>query len=100
MIKFLAAAIFLLSMAGHAKDMIKVNAIGSSPKGQFVAFEEFGLMSGSKTSFSHIRVKNVWKNEYVDGPIKVTGDKDGLNIVRAKAKQMAKKRLEEFNISS
>ncbi|MBG60434.1 MAG: hypothetical protein CME67_07850 [Halobacteriovoraceae bacterium] len=100
MIKLFSIGLILFSMAAQAKDMIKVNAIGSSPKGQFVAFEEFGKMGASNTTFSYIRVKNVWKNKYVDRPIKVVSDKDDLNLVRAKAKQLAKKRLEEFNISS
>ena len=65
-----------------------------------MAFEEFGYIDGSKSSFSSIRVKNVWKNKYVDRPIKVTSEKDELHQVRAQAKKLAAERLSKFNIST
>lgn len=86
----------------YGKNMIKVEAIGSSPKGQFIAFEEFGYLDEGKAPFSRIRVKNVWKNKYVNRPIRIIDEKEGLELeqVRAKTKKMAREELKEFNIST
>ncbi len=86
----------------EAKSLVRVKAIGSSPRGQFVAFEEFGYKNGRKTPYSKIRVMNVWKNKYVDKPVQVIGiiEEDRLNQVREKAKDLAVKKLKKFNIST
>ena len=86
-----------------AKTMMRVSALGSSPKGQYVAFEEFGFLNNSKIPFSRIRVMNVWKNRYVGKEINVISDKKNqleLEQVRAKAKKLAAERLKQFNIST
>lgn len=110
--KFIARSvlsIFLLfSGSALAGNMIRVQALGSSPKGQYVAFEEFGYMDGLKAPFSQIRVKNVWKDRYVDQPIKVVDegkeekqeDEMALEQVRAKAKSLAREKLKTYNIST
>ena len=94
---------FLLFFNGQAgaKNVIKVKALGSSPKGQFVAFEEFGYLNGAKVPFARVRVKNVWKNKYVNRVIKVISEKEEMKLdqVRAKAKEMAREKLERYNIS-
>lgn len=86
----------------QAKALVRVKAIGSSPRGQFVAFEEFGYKNGRKTPYSKIRVMNVWKNKYVDDPVQVIGveEDDRLNQIREKAKDLASKKLKKFNIST
>lgn len=86
----------------QAKSLVRVKAIGSSPRGQYVAFEEFGYKNGRKTPFSKIRVMNVWKNKYVDTPVQVIGadEQERLNQVREKAKDLAAKKLRKFNIST
>lgn len=86
----------------EAKNMIRIKAIGSSPRGQFVAFEEFGYMNDSKTPFARIRVKNVWRDKYVHQSKGVMADEDNkrLEHVRAKAIDLAKKQLEKFNINT
>ncbi len=48
-----------------------INALGSSPKGQYVAIEEYGYNSGLKTYYSRIKVMNVWKNHYVTEPVEI-----------------------------
>lgn len=86
-----------------AKTMIRVNALGASPKGQFVAFEEFGYLDNSTIPFSRIKVMNVWKNKYVGKTINVVSDKKNdleLDQVRAQAKKLAKEGLKRFNIST
>lgn len=85
-----------------AKSMVRIKTIGKSPKGQFVAFEEFGFKNNEKVPYSRIRVMNMWKNRDVTKPINVTGSskmKD-LKAVRLKAKKLAKDQLKKFNINS
>lgn len=97
----LLTALFI-TQAAPAKTLVRVNAIGSSPRGQFVAFEEFGYKQGRKLPYSKIRVLNVWKNKYVDKPVQVIGsdDSDRLEYVRQRAKNLADKQLKKFNIST
>jgi len=89
-------------MAAQAKSITRVKTIGSSPKGQYIAFEEFGYQNESKSSFSKIRVMNVWKDKYVTKTIYIKSDKNNTSLkqVRAKAKKLVMKRLKKFNISS
>jgi predicted secreted protein len=99
---FMLGALILGSTKVQAKNMIRIKALGSSPRGQFVAFEEFGYMNDSKTPFARIRVKNVWKDSYVNKPINVIADDENkrLDQVRAMAIDLAKKQLEKFNINT
>ena len=85
-----------------AKNLIRVKTLGKSPKGQFIAFEEFGFKNDAKVPFSKIRVMNVWKNKYVTKTIYVTDPKNEMKLeqIRAKAKKLANKQLKAFNISS
>lgn len=98
---FTLTAIFI-TQSVPARTLVRINTIGASPRGQFVAFEEFGYKEGRKFPYSKIRVMNVWKNKYVDDPVQVIG-KDGnekLDQVRKKAKDMAIKKFAKFNIES
>lgn len=79
--------------------MVRVKAIGSSPKGQFVAFEEYGFKNGKKLPYSQIRIMNVWKGEYVDSPVYFMSEEDELKDVRGKVKKLAIKKLKKFDIS-
>ncbi len=85
----------------QAKSMVRVKAIGASPRGQYVAFEEFGYQNGRKRPFSKIRIMNVWKNKYVAKPIHVIGrgNREELLDIRQKAKIRALKNLKRFNIA-
>ena len=87
--------------SAHANNMVRVKALGSSPRGQFVAFEEFGYKNGRKIPFSKIRIMNMWKNKYADKPIQVLGKRKEINLefVREKAKRLAIDRLKKFNIT-
>lgn len=85
-----------------AKNLVRVKAIGSSPRGQYVAFEEFGYKDASrKVPYSKIRIMNVWKNQFVGRTVKVIGqDQEArLNIVRTRAKDQASASLKKFNIA-
>lgn len=92
---------FLLSITViEAKSLVKVKAIGSSPRGQYIAFEEYGYRNGQKKPFSKIRVMNVWKSKYVENTIQVIANgQEELSQVRLKAKKLASKKLKKFNIA-
>ena len=98
---FAMTALFI-TQASHTKTLVRINTIGSSPRGQYVAFEEFGYKDGRKYPYSKIRVMNVWKNRYVDDPIQVIGkgQDEKLDQVRKKAKDLAIKKFAKFNIES
>lgn len=85
----------------QARALVRVKAIGSSPRGQYVAFEEFGYQHGRTKPYSKIRIMNVWKSEYVDIPVQVIGKKRGEQLisVREKAKDLALDKLKKFNIA-
>lgn len=97
----LLITLIFIAKASFAGNLVKVKAIGKSPKGQFIAFEEFGFTHSDQKPFSKIRVMNMWKNKYVTKEVKVTGleDETSLDQVRAKAKKLARKDLISFNIS-
>lgn len=86
----------------QSNPLVRIKAIGSSPRGQYVAFEEFGYKNGRKFPYSRIRVMNMWKNRYVDTPVYLIGTEndDRLNSIRSKAKSLADKKLKKFNIST
>lgn len=98
---FTLTALFI-AQSVPAKTLVRINTIGSSPRGQYVAFEEFGYKEGRKFPYSKIRVMNVWKNKYVDDPIQVIGkeEEENLHQVRKKAKDLALKKFKKFNIES
>lgn len=101
MTKIFIFLLLAISTQLYANSVVKVSPIGFSPKGQFVAFEEFGF-SDEKVPYSKIRVFNTWKNKYVSKVFKVHGKKsiDSLESVRFKVKKLASKELEQFGISS
>lgn len=94
--------VLLGSFTANAKNLIRVKALGKSPKGQFIAFEEFGFKNDAQVPFSKIRVMNVWKDKYVIKTIYVTDPKNLMKLpqIRAKAKKLANKQLKAFNIST
>jgi predicted secreted protein len=94
--------LFIQSSVSMASSLVQVKAIGVSPKGQFVAFEEFGFTHESKVPYSKIRVMNVWKNEYVLKTIFVSDPSSEMKLeqVRAKAKKLANEQLKQLNIST
>lgn len=97
---FVILNVFILANV-LAKSIVSVRPIGTSPKGQFVAIEEYGHLNNSKIPFSKIKIMNVWKQKYVGKPVSVTGsiqEKD-LTKVRAKAARKASKYLKKYSIS-
>src|SRR5690606_6030530 len=64
-------ALLLISGMVFAKEHQMIDTLGSSPKGQFVALEEYGYKSLSHTYYVKIKVMNVWRKEYVGKEILV-----------------------------
>ena len=102
-IKFVTVIILLFSLTSvvSAKTTVKIKALGSSPKGQFVAFEEFGYKFGDSRPYSRIRIMNMWKNKYIGKPIQVIGTQKGVKLthIRSQAKSLAREKLTKLNIA-
>ena len=61
----------LLTTQVLAANKQKIDVLGTSSKGQFVAVEEYGYRPGTHMYFVIIRVMNVWKKEYVGDSIQI-----------------------------
>lgn len=92
----------IFKLSALAGEHQKINALGVSKKGQFVALEEYGYTPHKNSYYVHIKIMNVWKKEYVGMSYSVEVPAIGSNLkdAREKAKNMAKSELERFNIST
>lgn len=91
----------LISGLSWGSTIQMINALGSSPKGQYVAIEEYGYNSGLKTYYSRIKVMNVWKNNYVSEPVQIEKGArrpSDLMQVRREALEQASEKMAKFNI--
>lgn len=70
MMKLIVLCLFLTTQA-FANNKQKIDVLGTSSKGQFVALEEYGYRPGTHMYFVIIRVMNVWKKEYVGDNIQI-----------------------------
>ena len=82
------------------------HALGSSPRGRFVAIEEFGLDPKTKRPFSRIKVKNAWKrrkDKVISFYVAKSKDQD-IDDVREenlrRARQILKKKFKISQLSS
>lgn len=102
--KILLALTFLVfSAATWAAPKQVIDTLGSSPKGQFVALEEYGYQSHKHTYYVKIKVINVWKKEFVGKFIEVempAHQPRFLQEARIKAKVLAQEELKRFKIRS
>jgi predicted secreted protein len=79
------------------------HSLGSSPKGQFVAIEEYGLDAGRGIYFSRIKLMNVWKKEYVGPVVEVERTARlplDLDVARKEARVSANEHLERYQIKT
>jgi predicted secreted protein len=92
----------LFGFQAKAAQHQKIDTLGSSPKGQFIAVEEYGYQADNKSFYVTIKVLNLWKKEYVGAPVKVEMPAKGniLQDARQKAKEMAQEILKSYNIVS
>lgn len=80
----------------------KIDTLGVSKAGQFVALEEYGYKASSNSYFVEIKIINVWTQEYVGKVFKVEARADrpvNLDQARVKARTLASDDLRRFKIS-
>ena len=95
--------ILLLGMATQAygNQHNKIDTLGISKAGQFVALEEYGYKANTHSYFVTIKIINVWTKQYVGSTIEVEEPAHrplNLNLARAKAKKLASDDLKKFKI--
>jgi predicted secreted protein len=91
----------LCSQAALASRQQFFDVIGSSPKGQFVALEEYGYQAERKVYYVTIKIMNVWKKQFVGEPTLVevpAKNRAELTRAREKAKVIAQEELKKFNV--
>ena len=79
----------------------KIDTLGMSKAGQYVALEEYGYKPNSHSYFVTIKIINVWTKEYVGSTVEVETPAlktQNLNLARLKAKRLASKNLKRFKI--
>ena len=99
---FVFMAFALLTSYVKASEHQMIDTLGASPKGQFVAVEEYGYKSTNHSYYVRIKVMNVWKKEYVGKQIEVELPAHRpvyLEKARNKAKILAQDELTKFQIS-
>lgn len=97
----LILGLFLSKMAISSEHQM-IDTLGASPKGQYVALEEYGYKAQTHSYYVKIKFMNVWKQNYVGSPIEVevpASRKSFLNEARAKARVLAKEQLSTLGIS-
>lgn len=100
---FLFLTVLAFSAPSWAAPKQVIDTLGSSPKGQFVALEEYGYQSHKHTYYVKIKVMNVWKKEFVGKFIEVempAHQPRFLQEARIKAKILAQEELKRFKIRS
>lgn len=91
----------MLSLSALASSHNKIDTLGYSKAGQFVALEEYGYKKATHSYFVTIRIINVWTKEYVGKTVEVEEPALGphkLSQARARAKSLAAEDLKRFKI--
>ncbi len=95
--------LFLLaSTAAFGKAHSKIDTLGTSKAGMFVALEEYGYKASTHSYFVTIKIINTYTKEYVGSKVEVEEPAyQPVNLVkaRAKAKKLASGDLAKFKIS-
>lgn len=97
----LAILILIKSGAALAGQVQVIDTLGSSPKGQYVALEEYGYRQEKHVYYVVVKVMNMWKEEYVGKPllIEVPAHRPGdLENARKRAKNLAQEILQKYHI--
>lgn len=100
--KFYLLFFFLMSFQAFGAVHHKVDTLGTSAKGQFIAVEEYGYRSDKQVFFVEIRILNLWKKKVVGDVIRVEEPAHSVNFLqetRQKAKKLAESQLKQFGIS-
>lgn len=102
MLRLFVLSFLLMTHAGLASTRQMIDTLGASPKGQYVALEEYGYKLEKHAYYVTIRIMNVWKKEYVGTPVVVEVPAyrpDHLQKARDKARDLAEEDLIRFQIS-
>lgn len=96
--------LMMLSLIGFqhkafTKTSVKITALGESPKGQFIAYEEYGYHAGGKIPFVKVRIMNVWKNTYVEVLDKEGSQDDRLESIRRKLREDSRALMTKYAIT-
>lgn len=96
--------LFILLMPSSVFGVIhhKVDSLGSSAKGQFIALEEYGYRPDRKAYFVEIKILNLWQKKFVGEVIRIESPAHSqkyLKETRLKAKKLAEGQLKAFGIS-
>jgi predicted secreted protein len=100
-IKIFSLLMLLSSFSVLAARQQYFDVLGTSPKGQFVALEEYGFHPGRQVYYVTIRVMNVWRKIYVGRTIKVELPAEGpggMIKAREKAKLLSVDELKKFKV--
>ena len=91
----------ILSSQVYANQHNKIDTLGMSKAGQFVALEEYGYKANTHSYFVTIKIINVWTKEYVGSTVEVEESASRpTNLIQAreKAKRLASEDLRRFKI--
>lgn len=103
-INFLSIAFLLLTVSANvfAGDYSRLNVIGFSADGKYLAFEEYGTQDGSGFPYSNIYFVETAKNAFAAAPIKIYTETETATEAntRLKAKMGAAANLKKFKIVS
>lgn len=93
-------AFILLTANVFAGDYARLNFIGFSKDGNFLAFEEYGTQDGSGFPYSNIFFVDTAKNSFAAAPIKIRLDNESAteSAARVKAKTAVALNLRKFKI--
>jgi predicted secreted protein len=94
-------ALLFIGNLAKASEHQMIDTLGVSPKGQYVALEEYGYKAHGHTYYVRIKIINVWKKEYVGKSVEVelpASHPQLLVKARARAKVLAFEELNRFQI--
>lgn len=85
-----------------ANEHNKIDTLGMSKAGQFVALEEYGYKPNTHSYFVTIKIINVWTKEYVGSTVEVEAPaRRPIDLIQAreKAKKLASDDMKRYKIS-
>lgn len=91
-----------LSFQSWGSQHNKIDMLGMSKAGQFVALEEYGYKASIHSYFVTVKIINVWTKEYVGSKVEILEPAvhpTKLAEARAKARKLATKDLRFYKIS-
>lgn len=94
--------VFLLMTMGAFASSLKINPLGKSLKGKYVALEEIEVSSDQSQVTYKIKFMNTWKNRYVKGTVSLQNEYEGeesIDLLRKQALEKSVKRFKGYGIN-